>query len=159
MSDRGATPIRRPAGAASTSQVPAVRFGQTLDEAFPKVDPGHAPFHNLLLVQYPTPKTRTESGIMLPEDTRATIQWNTQTVKVIAIGPVAFCNRDTLEPWPEGAWCKVGEFIRVGKYATDKWEVPLSSNRDDGVALFGLVEDKDLRAKVIADPLSIIAFV
>lgn len=146
--------------AVSTSLVAHVSFDLTLEEAWPTdVDPGIKPFHNLVLVQYPTPKAKTKSGIILAEETRTIVQANSVVVKVIAMGPVAFRNRETLEMWPEGAWAKVGDFVRVGKYDPDKWEVLRGKTKDDGVVLFGLVEDMNLKGLVTADPLSIVAYV
>jgi co-chaperonin GroES (HSP10) len=140
----------------STSMGPNVLFDLTMEEAFPDTDCKHEPFHNTVIVQYPTPKTTTKGGIALIEDTRATIQANMQVVKVIAMGPMAFCNRETGELWHEGAWCKVGEFVRVGKYTPDKWEMRLANG---GVAIFGLVEDLQLRARVTCNPLEIMAYI
>lgn len=155
-----AQPRARALAAVSTSLAPHVSFDLTMDEAWPSdVDPGIKPFHNLVLVQYPTPKMRTASGIILSEETRTVVQANSVIVKVIAMGAVAFCNRETLEPWPEGAWCKKGDFVRVGKYDPDKWEVLRGRSKDDGVVLFGLVEDMNLKGLVTANPLSIVAYV
>lgn len=153
-------PRARALAAVSTSLGPHISFDLTIEEAWPAdVEPGITPFHNLVLVQYPTPKTKTASGIILSEETRTIVQANSVVVKVIALGPVAFKNRETLEPWPEGAWAKVGDFVRVGKYDPDKWEVLRGKNKDDGIVLFGLVEDMNLKGLVTADPLSIVAYV
>lgn len=138
------------------SQAPAVEFEQTLEDAFPSADPQHRPYGSLVLVQSRSPKMKTAGGILLPDETRYTIQWNTQVNKVIAVGPIAFKNRDTQELWPEGAWCEVGDFVRCGKYPLDRWEVKLP---DGGFAIFGLVRDLDLLAEVTGDPLSVVAFV
>lgn len=146
--------------AVSTSLVAHVSFDLTLEEAWPTdVDPGIKPFHNLVLVQYPTPKAKTKSGIILAEETRSVVQANSVVVKVITMGPLAFCNRETGKPWVEGKWCKEGDFVRVGKYDPDKWEVLRGKTKDDGVVVFGLVEDLNLKGKVTADPLSIVAYV
>ena len=154
-------PARTLRGAPSMSQAPLVQFEQTMEEAFPVIDPQHRPCGKLILIQYRSPKFVSSGGIHLVSETAATIQWNNQIAKVLLIGPTAFCNQDTLAPWPEGRWCKEGDFVRVGKYGQDKWEVPLGKTRDEGVVIFGLVEDLQITAIVPpgTDPLSIIAFV
>jgi co-chaperonin GroES (HSP10) len=157
------SPIKEPRAKAlaslSTSLGPNLLFDLTLEEAFPVVDFRHIPLHNTLIVQYPTPKTVSKGGIVVVEETRTIIQANQQIVKVVAVGPVAFKNRETLEQWPEGAWCKEGDFVRVGKYTPDKWEIKLGANGDEGVAIFGLIEDLNIRAKVTGDPLTIMAYI
>ena len=95
-----------------------------LEEAFPEVDAGANPYGSGVLVQIRTPKKVTAGGLIVPEESRETELWNTQVAKVIMLGPVAFKNRDTLEPWPEGDWCQAGTFIRCPKYGGDRWQVP-----------------------------------
>jgi|SRR5580692_7077289 co-chaperonin GroES (HSP10) len=131
----------------------------SLEAAFPAVDPALRPFGSDVIVQIRTPKLQTAGGIVLADETRETDQWNTQVAKVVAFGPVAFCNRETLQPWPEGAWAKVGMYVRVPKYGGDKWwrEAPGSV---DGKALFALFNDLDLKGEVPEDQvLSIIAYI
>ena len=81
-------------------------YENELKEAFPEVDPGIRPFGSRVLVQIKTPKTKTKSGLFLGNDLVETEKWNTQTAKVISLGPLAFKNRDTMKAWPEGDWCK-----------------------------------------------------
>lgn len=130
-----------------------------LTEAFPEVEPGLKPFGTRILVQIRSPKSRTKGGIELPHDSRETELWNTQVAKVIALGPVAFKNRDTLEPWPEGEWCKEGTFVRVPKYGGDRWFVPLPNSTKREKALFVLFKDTNLVGEVTIDPLEVIAFI
>jgi co-chaperonin GroES (HSP10) len=131
----------------------------SLDEAFPKADPNFNPSGSKVLVQIRTPKQKSAGGIILTEDTKETDKWNTQVGKVIAIGPVAFCNRDTLKPWPEGAWVKVGEYARVPKYGGDRWEVPVKpGDPNSDRALFAVFRDLDIVGEV-PDPLAVIAFI
>lgn len=128
---------------------------ESLDEAFPNLDPGVQPFGPRLLVQVRSPKQKTKGGIALIEETRDTELWNTQVAKVIAVGPVAFKNRDTLAEWPEGQWCKPGEFIRVPKYGGDRWQV----TRNGITAMFAVIRDLDVTGKIPGDPLEIAAFI
>ena len=127
------------------------------DEAFPPVDPGVQPFGSRVVVQIRSPKKKTKGGIILTEDTIDTEMWNTQVAKVIAIGELAFKNRNTQEPWPEGSWCQPGDFVRVPKYGGDKWSVRYGD--DDTEILFVIFNDLDLIGKVTGDPLAMKAFV
>jgi co-chaperonin GroES (HSP10) len=129
---------------------------QTLEEAFPKADPGVTPFGSYVLVQIRNAITKTKSGIELVSDTRETEKWNTQIARVVAVGPLAFKNRNNMELWPEGAWCEAGDFVRVAKYGGDRWEVPIDK---DTAALFVIFKDTDLIGKVTSDPLAIRAFI
>lgn len=127
-----------------------------LQEAFPAVDPGAVPVGGRLLVQWrQVRKTVTSSGIVLVEETKETEKWNTQVAKVISLGPLAFKKRDSLEPWPEGNWVQVGDYVRVPKWGGDRWEVPIS---EDETALFSIFNDHEVIAKVTGDPLKVKAF-
>ncbi len=125
--------------------------------AFPEIDSGVKPFGSRVLVQLRRPKSTTEGGIIIPEEARETEKWNTQVAKIIMLGPVAFKNRDTLDPWPEGDWCQPGDFVRCPKYGGDKWEVPVPGSNDP--ALFILFNDLDLGGEVTGNPLTIKAFI
>lgn len=131
-------------------------YENALAEAFPVTDAGIRPFGSRVLVQIRTPKTKTASGIIIDNGSRDTEKWNTQVAKVIDIGSVAFRNRNTMEPWPEGAWAKPGDYVRVPKYGGDRWEVPLESGES---ALFVMFNDLDLLGEVTDDPLKIRAFI
>jgi len=129
----------------------------SLKQAFPEVDPGCGAFGSRVLVQIRTPKTKTAGGLYLPEETRETELWNTQVAKVILLGPVAFRNRETLELWPEGEWCKPGDYVRVPKYGGDRWKVQVPGSNDE--ALFVLFNDLNMVAPITGDPLAIVAFI
>jgi co-chaperonin GroES (HSP10) len=133
---------------------------QTLEEAFPKVDPLMAPYGGRVLVQLRAVKDKvTSSGIYIPEETKETEKWNTMIGKVLAVGPLAFKKRDTMEPWPEGVWCQVGEFVRVPKWGGDRWEVDFEQNGAKGKALFTFFNDHEIIGKVTGDPRDIKAFI
>ena len=133
---------------------------QTLEEAFPEVDPLMAPYGARVLVQLRAVKEKvTTAGILLPEDVKETEKWNTMIGKVIAIGPLAFKKRDTMEAWPEGAWAQVGEYVRVPKWGGDRWEVDFEQDDVKGKALFTFFNDHELIGKVTGDPLKIKAFI
>jgi len=97
-----------------------------LRDAFPAVDPGAIPLGARVLVQLRrTKKTVTSAGIILVSETKETEKWQNMVAKVIALGPLAFKKRDTMESWVEGTWCEVGDYIRVPKWGGDRWEVPV----------------------------------
>jgi co-chaperonin GroES (HSP10) len=134
-----------------------IEFGyENLDEAFPAADPGVAPFGSRVLVQIRTPKKKTKGGIILTSDVRETEHYNTQVAKVIAVGSLAFKNRNTMEPWPEGSWCAVGEYVRVPRYGGDRWSVKTDGGEDEAILV--IFNDLDLVGKVTGDPMAIKAF-
>jgi co-chaperonin GroES (HSP10) len=129
---------------------------KSVDEAFPKVDAGHLPLGERVMVQIRKTVQKTSGGIFIPEESRKTEHDNTQIAKIIAVGPLAFCNRDTGEKWPEGEWAKVGDFVRCPKYGGDRWEV---SDKDGDAIIVAIFKDTDLLAKVTADPRNVRAFI
>jgi co-chaperonin GroES (HSP10) len=127
-----------------------------LAEAFPTVDAGIQPFGSRVLIQIRTPKKISKGGIILDFGSQDTEKWNTQVGKVVAVGPLAFCNRNTMEPWPEGSWCENGDYVRVAKYGGDRWEVPMGNGEN---AMFVIFNDLDIIGRVTGDPLAIKAFI
>lgn len=139
----------------------SIDIEQTLLEAFPVVDPLMAPYGARVLVQMRATKERiTDAGLLLPEETREVEKWNTMIGKVIAIGPLAFKKRDTMEPWPEGSWASEGDYVRVPKWGGDRWEIDFEDdNGAKGHALFTFFNDHELIGKVTGDPRAIKAFI
>jgi co-chaperonin GroES (HSP10) len=128
-----------------------------LQDAFPVVDPGAVPLGARVLVQMRLPKKRmTSSGIILAAETVDTEKAQNPVGKVVAIGPLAFKKRDTMESWPEGSWVEVGDFVRVPRWTGDRWEIPVSK---DDVVQFMLMNDHEIIAKLTSDPLEMRAFV
>jgi co-chaperonin GroES (HSP10) len=128
--------------------------------AFPSVDPGAKPLGARILVQLRrTKKKATSAGIILVEETKETEKWNNMVAKVIDIGPLAFKKRDTMEPWPEGSWCEIGDYLRVPKWGGDRWEVAVEGEKDEDPALFMVLNDHEVIAKLTGDPLAMKAFI
>ena len=139
-----------------------------LDKAFPNIDPGFKPFGSRVIVQLRSPKMKSEGGLFLSDETIETEMWNTQIGKVREVGPLAFKNRNTNELWPEGAWAKVGDFVRIPKFNQDKWFMDytckikgLGGAEFDGVerVLFMLINDLDLLALKTGNPLEVKAYI
>lgn len=117
-----------------------------LEEAFPYVVPGVVPLGARVLVQLRTVRAKTVSGIVLVDDTRDFNKANTQLGKVIATGPIAFCNRETGKTWNEGVWAEPGQFVRIPKYGGDRFERKIPGTEE--TAVFCIFSDHELIARV-----------
>jgi len=129
-----------------------------LDWAFPKISSGMEPFGGRIIVQLRRIKKKTER-IVLVQETKDNEKWNNMIGKVIAVGPLAYKNRDTMQSWPEGSWAQVGDYVRVPKWGGDRWEIKVpEGDRDDDPVLFMTLNDHELIARVVANPLSFKAY-
>jgi co-chaperonin GroES (HSP10) len=129
--------------------------------AFPEVDCGMEPYGGRVIVQLRRIKKKTTAGgIILVEETKEAEKWNNMIGKIVAVGPLAFKNRDTAQPWVEGTWAKIGDYVRVLKWGGDRWEVKVEGESDEeDPVLFMTINDHELIAKVTGDPLSFKAYV
>ena len=126
---------------------------------FPEVKPGQRPYGGRVMIQLRRIK-KTAGRIIIVDETKENEKWNNMIGKVVAVGPLAFKNRDTMQPWPEGDWCKKGEFVRVPKYGGDRWEVAyVDADGEDQNAMFCIFNDLDIIGQVTGDPLSVRAFI
>ncbi len=132
---------------------------ESLAWAFPEVDAGAAPLGGRILVQLR--RTKKKAGrIILVDETKESEKWNNMVAKVIAIGPLAYKNRDNMQAWPEGAWIKEGDFIRVPRWGGDRWERPAPDQEEgEDPVLFAVFNDHEVISKVTCNPLSFKAFV
>jgi hypothetical protein len=73
------------------------------------------------------------------------------------MGPIAFKNRETAEPWPEGTWVKVGDFVRVPRWGGDRVEVPFNGKEDPVV--FVVFNDHELITRITGNPLDQKAYI
>ena len=126
--------------------------------AFPQVDPGQRPFGGRVIVQLRRIKKKA-GMIIIVDETKENEKWNNMIGKVVAIGPLAFMNRDTMQPWAEGSWAEIGDFVRVPKWGGDRWERPVPGEDGEDPALFMTINDFELISKVTDDPLSFKAYV
>jgi co-chaperonin GroES (HSP10) len=130
-----------------------------LDWAFPAVKPGQEPFGGRVIVQLRRIKRKTSGRIILVEETKENEKWNNMIGKVVAIGPLAFKNRDTMQAWPEGSWAQIGDYVRVPKWGGDRWEREVSGEENEDPVLFMTLNDHELIARVSDDPLSFKAYI
>jgi co-chaperonin GroES (HSP10) len=146
----------------SETAIPTLSGDQTLPSdddlkwAFPEVNPGQRPYGGRIIVQLRRIKKKA-GMIIIVDETKENEKWNNMIGKVVAIGPLAFKNRDTMQPWPEGSWAEIGDFVRVPRWGGDRWERP--SQDDEDPVLFMTINDHELIAKVTDNPLSFKAFV
>lgn len=127
----------------------------SIDDAFPTVDCGVKPFGSSVIVQIRRAKAQTKGGLYIPEEARKTESSNTQVARVVAIGPLAYKNRNTMESWPEGAWVMKHDFVRVPKYGGDRWAVEFGDEEIE----FVMFNDLDIRGQITGDPLKMRAFI
>jgi co-chaperonin GroES (HSP10) len=133
---------------------------QELKWAFPDVSPGQQPFGGRVVVQLRRIKKTTASKIILVAETKETEKWQNMIGRVVCVGPLAFKNRDTMQPWPEGSWANVGDYVRVPKWGGDRWEVPVPGEaKEEDPALFMVLNDHEIIAKLTGDPLAMKAFI
>lgn len=139
-------------------------IGVTADEAkesiewyFPEIEPGRMPFGARVIVQLRRTKKKSKGGIILASETKETEKWNDQVAKVVAIGSLAFCNRETKEPWPEGAWAKVGDFVSVPRWGGDRWEKTVEGEEEK--VTFAVFNDHELISLITEDPRNVKAFI
>lgn len=107
----------------------------SVEEAFPDCEPGLRPYGSNVLVQIRHPRNITKGGIILGDSSRSDQHYNTQAAKVISLGELCFKSvlagprapdgraTEYVADWPSGAWFEPGDFVRVPKYAGDRFSV------------------------------------
>lgn len=129
-------------------------FHELHDQLFPVVEYPTVPLGARILVQIASPLKTSDGGLIIPEDVTEAQKWTQNLAKVVALGPVAYRNRDTLEWWPEGAWCNVGDYIEAPLYGGHRREVPAGNGL---IALFATIADREAITKFREgyDPLTL----
>ena len=122
----------------------------TLEEAFPDCDSGVTPLGARILFQLKSIKKASKGGILLVKETRDTEQAQSLVAKVIALGPIAFMDRDKGVPWAEGAWLKVGDYCRVPRWSGDRFQVPHPTDPEEEIS-FQIMNDFETFARVNPD--------
>lgn len=121
---------------------------------FPAVPCPLIPLGNRILVQIASPLETSGGGIHLTKDTRDYQKWSQKLAMVLKLGVLAYKNRDTMAPWPEGNWCEEGDFIRVPQYGGDRVEIAVPEDIrifEEHEALFATIPDRDAWSKVPSD--------
>jgi len=98
----------------------------------------------ILILPYTLPET-TKGGVLLSDETRERNQLATNVGYVVSLGPDAY--KDT-DKFPDGAWCKKGDWVMFGRYAGSRFKIDGAEPR--------LLNDDEILA-VIQDPRDIVA--
>lgn len=120
---------------------------------FPNVVPKVVPVGARILCQLITPRSTTASGIVLVQETKETERWNNQVARVLAMGPLAFCNRETGLPWQEGMWCEPGDFVIIPRWGGQRRTVKTKDGEDP--IYFVTVNDHEVIERVYGNPLEL----
>lgn len=126
---------------------------QELAYAFPAIDPNHEAVGHKIVVQMRRPKLM-HGSILAPEENIEMLHAKQQVGKVVSLGPVCFKNRTDLTPWPEGAWVKLGDYIRIPMYGANTWFLDGPEGPNDVQVKFALIQDHEILGKV-PDPLAL----
>lgn len=130
------------------------RRQQDITWAYPtNIDPGYAPLGPYVLVQMRSVRLVSDGGIVLVDEARNVERWQTCAALVWAVGPMAYRNRETLEPWPEGIWCGPGDFVQAPKHGGFRWEVKVPGRHERETAIFAIIRDSDIWGLCVGDPL------
>jgi co-chaperonin GroES (HSP10) len=98
------------------------------------------------MIQLQTIREKTQGGIVLARETREVNKVTTQVGKVISMGQIAFCNRDTGRRWPEGVWAAVGDLVRIPKYVGTRSEREIPGSGDK--ATFIIIDDHQIMSVI-----------
>jgi len=82
----------------------------------PEVLPVIPGYH--ILVRPLSVKSETKGGIILPDSTKEDISYLTTVGKVLAVGKDAYLDSNR---YPNGAWCKEGDYVCYGKHSGQKF--------------------------------------
>lgn len=67
-----------------------------------------------ILVRPVNVRSKTKSGIILPETTRDDIKYLNSVGRVLAVGPLAYSEKDK---FTTGPWCKVGDLVVMPRFS------------------------------------------
>lgn len=128
-----------------------------VDWFFPTIDPGRIPLGKRVIVQLRRTKTVSKGGIELVQDTKETERWNDQVARVVRLGPLAYRNKTTLEPWPEGAWVNPGDFVSVPRWGGDRWSKTIEGQKEQ--VTFAMFNEDEIISIITDDPTTVVAFI
>jgi len=79
-----------------------------------------------ILVRPHVPSKKTKGGILLSDQTAETIEVTTVVGLVVKLGSLCYKDKDK---FPDGPWCKEGQFIIYGRYAGARFKTKFGEHR------------------------------
>lgn len=73
-----------------------------------------------VLVRPISVKSQTKGGIFIPDSTKEDMSYLTTVGQVIALGDLAYAEK---EKFPNGPWCKQGDWVVFGRYAGSRLKI------------------------------------
>lgn len=143
--------------AESTAAEKDWRVDEEVLSRFPNVSPRVLPLGARVLCQLLSAKPKSAGGIILVEETKETEQWNLQVARVLALGPIAFCNRETGLPWREGVWCEPGDFVIIPRWGGQRRTVKNPQTGEE--VYFVTVNDHEIIERVFGNPLELKSYI
>ena len=113
-----------------------------VDESRPALDRLPKPTGwRILILPYVLPDT-TKGGVLISDETRERNQLATTVGYVVSLGPDAYKDEGK---FPDGAWCKEGDWVMFGRYAGSRFKIdgaePRLLNDDEILAVINNPED------------------
>lgn len=110
---------------------------------FPDIDPGIKPVGNQILIMGMFIPPKSTGGIILSDDFKLSESYDIALGKIVAFGPLAFRNKQTLENWNEGNWAEIGDIIYLPRTG-----YRLSKKVAENTYSFVLINDADVKAVI-----------
>ena len=95
-----------------------------------------------MLVRPWSGKAKTKGGVILADETQDKIQMTTVVGLVVKLGDLCYQDK---EKFPNGPWCKEGEFVVYGRYTGSRFQTKFGEHRilndDEIIGTIGKPED------------------
>ena len=117
-----------------------------IEQHFPQVDPGVKVCGAKVLIQLRTIKEFSSGGIALAKATTEFNNGNTRIGRLVAVGGIAFCDRNTGQEWKEGKWAEVGDIVIMPAWGGFRFEVPIPGQQEK--AIFTVFDDTNVQMVV-----------
>ena len=79
-----------------------------------------------MLVRPWSGQAKTKGGVILADETQDKIQMTTVVGLVVKMGELCYKDKDK---FPEGPWCKEGEFVIYGRYSGARFKTKFGEHR------------------------------
>lgn len=91
-------------------------------------------------------KTKTDGGLILPDQVREREALATVVAYVLKLGPLAYCDPNKFGDNPE-PWCKEGQWVCIGRYAGSRFKIEGGEVRiiNDDEVIATILEPDDIQ--------------